>query len=198
MAITDPIQSIKNDRAEARKLDDPNADICFLALADENGNASVRTLVLRDISDNRFLLFMNQSSPKWRILSSGGTYQMLIWYSSMQRQYRVSGDVDFLHSDVVKKSWQRRPRGSKYLDILYEYTADQSTFIDSRRHLVDEINRIKQAYVVDEMEAPDKVAGVELVARQIELLDLNREDRIHDRQLFTLDQGEWRSRVMVP
>lgn len=198
MAITDPIKSIKNDRTEARKLQDPNADICFLALADKQGNASVRTLVLRDIRDNRFLLFMNQSSPKWQILSSGGTYQMLIWYSSMQRQYRVSGDVNFLESEVVKQAWQRRPRGSKYLDILYEHTADQSTFIESRKRLVDEISRIKQEYVVDDMEAPDKVAGVELLARQIELLDLNREDRIHDRQLFTLDGGEWRSRVMVP
>ncbi len=123
---------------------------------------------------------------------------MLIWYPSRQRQYRVSGNVRFVESGIVKKSWQRRPRGSKYLDVLYEYTADQSTFIDSRQQLIDHISRIRQEYEIDDMEAPDKVAGVELLAEQIEVLDLNREDRIHDRQLFTRDGEEWTAQVMIP
>jgi pyridoxamine 5'-phosphate oxidase len=194
----DPIAKIRHDRAEARKLEDPNADVCFLALADKEGNASVRTLVLRDISKNRFLLFMNQSSPKWKVLSSGGTWQLLIWYPSMQRQYRVAGSVEILDVDFVKQNWQRRPRGSKYLDVLYEFTADQSSMIESRHHLVTEINRIRSEYNVDEMEAPEKVAGVELIGTRIELLDLNREDRIHDRQLFTFDGGNWTVETMIP
>lgn len=198
MANRDPISRIKYDRAEARKLDDANADICFLALADQDGKASVRTLVLRDISDNRFLLFMNQSSPKWKILNAGGSWELLIWYPSMQRQYRASGDVKLVDMDFVKQSWQRRPRGSKYLDVLYEFTVDQSSFIASRQHLVKEIHRIRSEYNVDDMAAPEKVAGVELIATRIEMLDLNREDRIHDRQLFTWDGKRWAVQTLVP
>lgn len=194
----DPIVRIRNDRAEARKLDDANADICFLALADAEGQASIRTLVMRDIRGHRFLLFMNQSSPKWRILTSGGSYQLLLWYPSMQRQYRVSGTINELEPEFVKQNWQRRPRGSKYLDILYEDTADQSSLIDSRQALVTEINRIKSEYKVDDMDAPDKVAGIELVSDRIEMLDLNREDRIHDRQLFSRAGDEWTAQILVP
>lgn len=194
----DPISRIRNDRAEARKLEDPNADICFLALADAEGRASVRTLVLRDISKNHFLLFMNQSSPKWKVLSTGGSWELLIWYPSMQRQYRVSGDVKVLDIDFVKQNWRRRPSGSKYLDVLYEFTADQSSLIESRQHLVTEITRIRNEFNVDDMEAPDKVAGVELIGNRIEMLDLNREDRIHDRQLFTYDGNRWVVQTMIP
>ncbi|HKI73017.1 MAG TPA: pyridoxamine 5'-phosphate oxidase family protein [Pseudomonadales bacterium] len=194
----DPIARIKNDRAEARKLEDPNADICFLALADAEGQPSVRTLVLRDISNNSFTLFMNQSSPKWKLLNAGGRWEFLLWYQSMQRQYRVSGTFAPLDSDFVRQNWRRRPAGSKYLDILYEFTADQSSAIESREHLVREITRIRNEHSVDDMEAPQKVAGAELIATRIEMLDLNREDRIHDRQVFTFDGKRWSSQTLIP
>ena len=193
----DPISRIRRDRAEARKLDDPNADICILALADKAGQASVRTLVLRDITKNHFLLFMNQSSPKWKILNAGGSWELLIWYPSMQRQYRIAGDVRILDAEIVKQNWQRRPRGSKYLDVLYEFTADQSSLIESRQHLVNEITRIRSEYDVDGMEAPDKVAGVELIGTRIEMLDLNRDDRIHDRQRFIHDGKGWTVETLI-
>lgn len=196
--MQDPIKSILHDRTEARKLGDPNADTCFLALADPEGNASVRTLVLRDITGNHFLLFVNQSSPKWKIIQAGGNYELLCWYPSMQRQYRVGGQARTLDSDIVRQNWQRRPRGSKYLDLVYEHWADQSSRIESREHLVQEINRIRAEVNVDELQAPSKVGGIELIADRIEMLDLNREDRIHDRRLFTFDGTGWAADVLVP
>lgn len=193
-----PLDRIRDDRAQARRLEDTNSDICFLALADADGRASVRTLVLREVRDNRFLLFMNRSSPKWQILLSGGNYELLLWYHSMQRQYRVSGDMQECDPDFVRQSWQRRPRGSKYLDILYEHVAPQSSAIASREELVSQISKIRSDYTVDDMEAPEKVAGVELVANRIEMLDLNREDRIHDRRVFTLDGNAWQEGTLIP
>ncbi len=198
MPDRNPVQRIKDDRIQARRLEDPNSDVCYLALADPAGNASVRTLILRDISDNRFLLFMNQSSPKWKILKQGGTYELLLWYPSMQRQYRISGGINFCDPDFVRQSWLRRPRGSKYLDILYEHTIDQSEPIESRGALVTEINRIRASFDLDNLTAPEKVAGVELVAKRIEMLDLNREDRIHDRMVYTFNDGIWEPTTLVP
>ena len=80
-----PVQSIQSDRKQARRLKDSNADVCFLALADANGKASVRTLVLRDINDNRFTLFINKTSPKWQAFTGGTGHELLIWYASVQR-----------------------------------------------------------------------------------------------------------------
>lgn len=198
MAPIDIIARIKDDRAQARRLEDTGADICFLALADESGQASVRTLVLREIQDNRFLLFINQSSPKWKTLAAGGNYELLLWYHSMQRQYRVRGHTRECDRDFVRQSWLRRPRGSKHLDLLYENVSDQSSEIGSRDELVGHINSIRAAHNVDNMEAPEKVAGIELVATQIEMLDLNREDRIHDRRRFNLIDGTWQSTTLIP
>ena len=83
-------------------------------------------------------------------------------------------------------------------DVFYEFTADQSSEYESREMLVQEIHRIRDEFNEDEMEAPTKVAGVLLVATRIEMLDLNREDRIHDRQLYVLEEGGWTSKTLVP
>jgi len=193
-----PIASIKADRTEARKVQDPNADVCFLALGSAAGGASVRTLVLRDISERAFLLFINSSSPKWHLLNDGASYELLLWYPSQQKQYRIQGTTSMLEPEEVKASWFRRPRGSKQLDYVYKEFAPQSSEISDREVLVDEINRINQVYKPDDMLPPDEATGVELMANRIEMLDLNREDRIHDRRVFSFDDGDWEQRFLIP
>jgi pyridoxamine 5'-phosphate oxidase len=193
-----PLKNIIDDRTEARKQGDTNADCCFLALADQNGQASVRTLVLREITDSHLVLFLNRTSPKWQLLQHGANYELLLWYASMQRQYRIQGKMQPLDSKIVKQTWQRRPHGSKYLDYVYQEMAPQSSVIDSREQLVSEIERLKKTYNIDDMQAPDDVGGIALIADRVEMLDLNREDRIHDRRVFSLNDGLWTSRVLVP
>jgi pyridoxamine 5'-phosphate oxidase len=193
-----PIHKLQSDRTEARKLGDTNADICFLALADSSGKASVRTLVLRDIINNRFTLFINKSSPKWEALSGGANLELLIWYSSMQRQYRISGTTQELDPETVKMNWRRRPIGSKYLDYVYEQLGAQSTPINSRQVLTDKIKQLKSELPADDMKPPSLVAGIEIIADRIEMLDLNMEDRIHDRQIHTFDGRQWTSETLIP
>ncbi len=193
-----PVQNIQSDRKQARRLKDSNADVCFLALADANGNASVRTLVLRDINDNRFTLFINKTSPKWQAFTGGTGHELLIWYASVQRQYRISGFLQELDLEIVKSNWLHRPTGSKYLDYVYEELGNQSSIIDSRDILTDKINQLKKDLDAMSMQAPPMVAGVELIADRIDVLDLNNQDRIHDRRLYTYDGDTWTSQVLIP
>ncbi len=193
-----PINAIIYDRTEARKVQDPNANTCFFALASTDGKASVRTLVLRDIIGNCFTLFINQTSPKWELLSSGADYEMLLWYPSQQKQYRIKGTTIALDPEVVKSNWFRRPKGSKLLDYVYESFGKQSSTIGSRNDLVQEINRIKENYSSDELVPPDQVAGIQLNATRIEMLDLNREDRIHDRRVYTKNNDDWQLEYLIP
>ena len=77
-----PVDKIIADRQSAQKLGDPNADICFLALS-INDEPSVRTLVMRNINENSFTLFVNKTSDKWRILNANNRAQLLLWYSTL-------------------------------------------------------------------------------------------------------------------
>jgi pyridoxamine 5'-phosphate oxidase len=193
-----PTKLITQDRMEARKLGDANADLCFLALADSAGRASIRTLVLREITQNNFTIFINQTSPKWELFSKGADYELLLWYPSLQHQYRIRGSAETMRTEIVAQNWLRRPQGSKYLDYVYKEFAPQSSPLSSRAALVEEVQRLKEVYKADNMQAPPEVAGITLIASQIEFLDLNREDRIHSRQLFNLKADTWQVTELVP
>ena len=191
------LETIRGDREQARKLDDPNAGLCFLALADSNGNASVRTLVLREVVENRFRVFIHKTSPKWRLLSAGAGGELLLWYPSVQRQYRISGTISELDPEIVRSHWQRRPAGSKVLDHVYE-ELEQSTVIASRSLLTGKIAQLQRELPLKDMSVPENAGGLELVGTRIESLDLSNEDRIHDRRLHRFDGGGWTSQVLVP
>ncbi len=63
-----PLQRLREDRARARALQDPYADLCALATVDVRSHPQVRTLVLRDL-DNGLAVFVNATSPKWRTMN---------------------------------------------------------------------------------------------------------------------------------
>jgi len=103
-----------------------------------------------------------------------------------------------LEPEEVKANWFRRPQGSKRLDYVYKEFAPQSSEIASRQVLTDEIARIKQTHKPDDMTPPDSATGIELIANRIEMLDLNREDRIHDRRVFNYENGSWSETYIIP
>jgi len=197
-----PCKLIEQTRLAARLEKDENSETCFLAIASNEGKASVRTLILRNIIENNFTLFINKSSPKWRQLSQNCHYELLLWYPSQQKQFRINGSCRVLEYTDVCEVWKGRPASSKYMDVLYQELPQSST-IPSRKILKDNIEQIKTSHDTDKLAAPLSVSGVELKANKIEILDLapsdlSHDDRIHDRQLFQIIDDHWRSEVLIP
>jgi pyridoxamine 5'-phosphate oxidase len=193
----DPIKRIQTDRQDARNFDDPNADLCFLALS-ESGKPSIRTLVLRDVTAEGFTLFVNKTSPKWSIIQANNKAEMLIWYTNSQTQYRISGVIEALDPSVIEHNWHRRPSGSKYMDYSYDSLGSQSSEIDSRDVLVKHIKGLKEEHPEEEMVTPESATGIVLRPEVIEMLDLNMPNRIHDRRRFVLLDGKWQSTQLIP
>jgi pyridoxamine 5'-phosphate oxidase len=193
----DPIARIKAERLDARNADDPNADLCFLALS-ESGKPSVRTLVLRDITTDGFTLFINKTSPKWSIILSNSQAEMLIWYTNSQTQYRISGFIEELAPSVIEHNWHRRPTASKYMDYSYESLGSQSSQIDARDDLIGHIKELKEEHPEEALVTPESAVGIMLHPEVIEMLDLNSPDRIHDRRRFVFTDREWRSTQLIP
>ncbi len=193
-----PVEQIKQSRIEARKLGDPNADLCFLALADNNGRASIRTLVLRDIGEIDFTIFINKTSPKWQLFAADADYELLVWYPNKQHQFRIRGTATQLDTNIVGQNWLRRPQGSKYLDYVYQEFRPQSSELTSREQLITEVQRLKETHKGDDMQAPSQVAGMKLTANEIEMLDLNHDDRIHSCRRFNFINNDWQVTELVP
>ena len=193
----DPINKIIEDRQSARDRDDANANVCFLALS-ENNRPSARTLVLRDISDTGFTLFINKTSEKWRTLKENNRAELLLWFASVQRQYRVRGHIEELDRTSIASNWPRRPASSKYLDYAYSLYKRQSGQIESHAALKQHITTLKKRQPEESLTTPEAATGIALVPDEIEVLDLNDPDRIHDRKLFFRDKNSWNVTQLMP
>ncbi len=191
------IDELKIDRNQARTLNDPNADLCFFALALDN-QASVRTLVLREIVDHSFRVFINSHSPKGQLVQQGAGCQMLIWYHSLQKQYRITGNLVELDPEIIATNWQRRPLGSKYLDHVYVSLGAQSSPIDNRQALTNKVSELRNELGSENIEPPEGPIGLALESQTIECLDLNNQDRTHDRRIYNRVMSEWQEQILIP
>lgn len=196
--LMNPLANIRKDRQVARSHQDSNADIAFLALS-QDGKPSVRTLVLRDVDDHGVSLFINKTSNKWQSIVDNPNAELLLWYSSIQRQYRISGQLHEIQDETIENNWQRRPAPSKYLDHAYEELAPQSSILQSRDVLVNFIRTFRENRKEIELHTPPNATGVVLRPESIECLDLNNVDRIHDRRKYQLTaDGKWQALILMP
>ena len=185
------------DRQSARSLSDPNADICYLALSNCD-KPSVRTLIMRNISEAGFTLFVNKTSEKWRILKSNNRAELLLWFSTLRRQYRVRGKIEELDRESIETNWPKRPTGSKYLDHAYQNFQQQSRPIESKAALAQYIQDLKQEKPEETLAIPETATVLRLNPEQIQILDLNDPNQIHDRRVFVKDHDNWIASQIMP
>jgi pyridoxine/pyridoxamine 5'-phosphate oxidase len=191
--LIDPISQLLRDRAAARDLDDPCANLCTLANVDAHGEAQARTLVLREL-DERLAVFVNTTSPKWEALRAGPV-TLVLWLPSVQLQYRLRCETEEIPQALVHDSWHARPEPPKRLDWFYTEIQPQSSAVADRQALLEALAGHRPP---EPLSAPLTAHGVYLEASRVERLQLGTEDGIHDRQLFERHGAHWRVQTLVP
>lgn len=189
-----PLTLLHGDRARARELQDPCANVCTLASVDAAGHPQARTLVLRDL-DGRLAVFGNETSPKWQEMTHSASLAVVLWLPTLQVQYRLQCDTRPVPKQQVHQSWQLRPEAPKRLDWFYTRVQAQSTAARSREALIEGVRSLK---LREPLVAPRTAAGVFLEPMAVERLDLNTPEGIHERVLFRYQPGGWQVVTLVP
>lgn len=186
-----PIELIRADRDRARTEDDPLVDRCFLATVRDDGEPAVRTLVLRDV-DTRYAVFFNATSPKFEQIRKSKTVEVLLWYSSVQIQYRLRCALQPVPSGILHDQWQNKPDISRRVDQAYAVHA-QSSPIPDRKHLQELVRRQVATQV-----APDSVIGFFLEILEMDRLNLATEEGLHLRERYLSTSDGWKRQTLMP
>ncbi|MEM7000984.1 MAG: hypothetical protein AAF529_09360 [Pseudomonadota bacterium] len=187
----DPIEQFYADRAEARAAQDPMAAVCCIANYDGE-QVQQRTLVLRDV-EGELAIFINATSPKWAALLDA--FSLTTWWPSVQVQYRMQGTTSLLDSNLVAESWQLRPDNPKKMDWFYHLQKPQSSRIEDRDAL---LNAVAALPLPEPLVAPAEAQGLQLNIANVERLDLNQSNGIHDRRVFVRQSNAWQVSTLVP
>ncbi|NKC01029.1 MAG: hypothetical protein GKR90_21390 [Pseudomonadales bacterium] len=167
------------------------ANLCTVG---HNGTATaeMRTLVLRDVGED-LAIFINSTSPKWSPLSH--SVSVLTYWPSIQAQFRILANTSSVAEDFVADSWQLRPDPPKRMDWFYSTVKAQSSRIESREQLLEEVAAVE---LPDPLVAPQTARGLILSPYLIERLDLSQDNGIHDRMRYEKRGDTWVGTTLVP
>jgi len=192
------IEQLRYDRNRALEQADPTATVCYLATVGPDLKPSVRTLVLRQIDDFSLRLFINASSPKWQALTTHPQAQVLLWYPSIQVQYRIAGEAVQASREDIENNWHRRPLRAKLLDYFYAHQAAQSTPFRNQSDFDETFDHFTQSLNTDELSPPSEAIAIDLHYTEIERLDLTQDERPHQRTRFQRVADSWQEDILIP
>jgi pyridoxamine 5'-phosphate oxidase len=171
-----------------------DADAVALATATPDGRPSVRMVLYRGLSAGAPRFFTNYESRKGRELDENPRAALCFHWPPLYRQVRFEGTVEKLPAAESDAYFSSRPAGSQLSAIV----SPQSRPIASRAELVAERDKLAAAHAGETaLPRPAFWGGYRLLAERVELWEA-RENRLHERRLFTLRDGEWREELLGP
>jgi pyridoxamine 5'-phosphate oxidase len=164
-----------------------------VATATSSGDPSARTVLLRGLDERGFVFFTNYESRKAGELDANPRAALVLYWEPLGRQVRAAGTVSRTGSAESDAYFTRRPPGSR----LGAWASPQSRPIASRARLEELLADVRRRFPDGEPPTPPFWGGYRVAPDAVELWE-HRDDRLHDRVLYTRDGKTWRIERLAP
>jgi len=192
MDLDNPLELFKIWMSEAKKneINDPNA--FSLATSNKNNEPSARMILLKGLTQKGFVFYTNLNSPKSEDLKNNPKASMCFHWKSIQRQIRVSGNVNQVGDKEADIYFNSRPYESR----IGALASDQSKVMNKRDDILKKINEFKIKYKKN-VPRPKHWSGWCLDPITIEFW-LGDEFRIHERLKYSKISNNWKKEILYP
>lgn len=179
--------------AEAKESEpnDPNA-VAF-ATADAEGRPSVRMVLLKGHGPDGFVIYTNRESRKAGDLAANPQGALLFHWKSLRRQIRIEGPVTWATDEESDAYFASRGRDSQ----LGAWASEQSRPLDSRETFEDRFAEMTAKFEGKDVPRPPHWGGYRVTPTRIEFWQ-DRAHRLHERRLFTREDGNWSEGLLFP
>lgn len=176
------------------KQDDPEFHHGMnIATVNAQHQPSVRVVFLKEYDQDGFVFYTNYQSHKGQDLEANPNICANFWWSSSQRQVRISGKVSKVPQEQSDQYFHSRPRGSQLAAIC----SQQSRPIKSFEQLKANYHEVVQAHENRSIERPEHWGGYRITPEQIEFWQ-GLEHRLHHRLVFLRENETWSKKIIQP
>jgi pyridoxamine 5'-phosphate oxidase len=191
--VTDPFYLFDDWFADARASEPNDPEAMALATASADGQPHVRMVLLKGRGPEGFVFYTNEQSAKGDQLRESGRAALLFHWKSLRRQVRIEGAVEHVPGAETDAYFATRGRDSQ----LGAWASDQSRPLDERGTFERRFDEVKARFEGQDVPRPPHWGGYRVVPDRIEFWS-DRPHRLHERRLFTREDGGWSEGLLYP
>ena len=193
MALDDPIAMFSEFFEEAKRRGTPEPDAMVLSTVDDGGRPSGRYVLLKEADQRGFVFYTNLESRKARALAANPYAALCFYWPLIDKQVRVEGSVERVPDAEADAYFASRPRESQ----IGAWASTQSALLASRESLDRRVQDVRDRFEGRAVSRPAFWSGFRVVPAAIEFWT-RHPARLHERALFTRQDGRWVRTLLYP
>ncbi len=185
--------SVSGWLAQAIETEQTDPTAMVLSTVDDKGQPDARVVLLKGLEPDGFIFYTDYKSAKGRQLAASDRCALTFYWPLLVRQLRIQGQAIPLESSVSADYFASRP----YLSQLSAIASPQSQVIANRQVLEDKVAKLQQSSVEGQVFCPRDWGGYRVLPHAIEFWQ-GRDNRLHDRILYTKEDNDWSCCRLAP
>jgi pyridoxamine 5'-phosphate oxidase len=192
-ADPDPLRQFAAWFEEAGRSGVRAPEAMAVATATPAGAPSVRMVLMKQYDERGFVFYTNYESRKGQELLANPRAALLFHWDTLGRQVRVEGPAERIGAEESAAYIRSRPLGSQ----LSALASPQSEPVESRAELERLVAELAALNEEGELPLPEHWGGI-LVRPELYEFWQHREDRLHDRLVYTPEGDGWAITRLAP
>lgn len=188
----DPFDQFKSWFDEALTSDVIDVNAMTVATVGADGRPSIRVVLLKEYDENGFVFYTNYGSKKGTDLTGNPNTVFHFFWPQLDRQIAIYGSVEKTSREESAEYFNSRPVDSR----IGAWSSAQSSVIASREELEGRFAEYKEKFG-DEVPLPDFWGGFRLKPIRFEFWQ-GRQNRLHDRIVYTRSADDWTTSRLSP
>jgi pyridoxamine 5'-phosphate oxidase len=191
-AHADPLAQFERWFDEALAAQLPLANAMTLATTAAGGAPDARIVLLKGVDNGGFVFYTNYESRKGRQLAAQPQACLVFFWAPLERQIRIDGKIEKVSSADSNQYFASRPLGAR----LSARASTQSAVVAGREVLEKAVQEEKAKHG-ENPPRPAHWGGYRVIPSRMEFWQ-GRENRLHDRLLYSRTKDAWKIERLAP
>lgn len=170
-----------------------NAYVCCLSTYGLDQYPNARMVSLKELAEDEFVITTSMNSRKIEELRRSPFASLTFWWQKTARQVRVQGSANEVDQPIADGYFRDRSREAQVL----AWVSRPGHMLRDKNDLKKQREVVADFYREKEIPRPSHWGGIRISPIRIEFMEFN-EDRMHDRTMYSRNEGEWAEQKIMP